>query len=318
MVNKTLIGRFGPDFVVPIERGKIREIARASYAAISEHMDDARAVIPATYLASAGANWGYALERPRGSLFEDIGHDLSVPLHAEEAHRFIGPLPRAGDELIARACLESAVTKQGARGGELTFLVMLTEFRDHAGRPVAEARATTVTTSRSPGNESWGSDVPKYRPDYRDRETRDPFAHIERRRSGDLVPGAGPGPISTGALTLYEMVRYQAASVELEPLHYDEAHARNAGYPGMFGLAMLQVGALSSYAGRWLGVENIRAFGARFPNVFWVGDRLTYDGRISRLYPRDGGTMADLELACCRESDGAAVVEAWMTFRVDG
>lgn len=317
MVNNSLIGRFGPEFVVPIERGKVRELAKAAYAAVPEHMDDLHPVIPATFLMSAGVNWGYTLERPRGSLFEDIGHDLSVPLHAEESYLFHGAPPRAGDELTARACLESVTTKQGARGGELTFLVMLTEFRDRRGEVLVEARATTVTTSNSPTDESWASSVPDYQPDYQNLDTFDPFAHIPRQNGSSLVEGAGPGPVSTGALTLFEMVRFQAAGGELDPLHYDEAHARAKGFPGMFGLGMHQASALASYASRWLGAENVRSYRARFPNVFWIGDALSYAGRVTRLHEENGQDKADLELVCTRDSDRAVVVKTWMTFVLD-
>ena len=314
MIDLTLIGQFGPDFILPIERGHVRQFARAAYAALPVHLDGLDPIIPATYLVSAGVLWGYTLERPRGTLFEQIDHDLSVPLHAEEAYIFHGPLPRVGEQLTARACLESVKTRQGSRGGELTFLVMLTEFRDANNELRVEARATTVTTENSPEDSNWDCDPPPYQPNYSRIELPDPFSEIERQTWPMLREGQGPGTIATGPLTLYELVNFQAAGGEMHPLHYDETYARSLGFPGLFGLGMHQASALASYAGRWLGESNIRAFRARFPNIFWVGDALCYSGKVVELREINGYRFVDVELTCTRESDGAPIVQTWMTY----
>jgi acyl dehydratase len=317
VINETLIGQFGPEFSIPIERGHVRRFAKAAFADLPIHTDDLHAIIPATYLVSAGVLWGYTLERPRGTLFENIGHDLSIPLHAEEAYIFHGPLPCVGAELTARACLESVKTRQGSRGGELTFLTMLTEFRNAARELVTEARSTTVTTQNSPDSGDWASEVPKYNPGYSNIDSLDPFASIQRQSWEELRENAGPGEISTGPLTLFEMVSFQATGGEMNPIHYDEAHARAMGYPGMFGLGMQQASALASYGGRWLGEENVCSFRARFPNVFWVGDPLTYSGHITKLHESGELRKAEVELICRRDSDNAIVVQVWMTYELN-
>lgn len=315
MIDPDLIGRFGPEFEVPVERGAVRNFARAAHAPWPEYLDDRRAPMPPTFLVCANVWWGYTLERPRGTVLAGIDHDLSVPLHAEEAHVFHGPPPRAGDVLTARACLESVTEKTGSRGGDLTFLVLLTEFRDAGGRLVAEARATTVTTQNAPeGTEGLGSSPPEYRPHYASLEAPDPFAAIQRQGFADLAEGRGPGPIGTGPLTLHDMVRFQAAGGEDNPLHYDLAHARAEGFPGLFGLGMHQASALASYACRWLGADNLRSFRARFRNVFWVGDDLVYEGRVAALREGPDGREAELALQCTRKGDGATIVDQHMTF----
>mgnify|MGYP002628175015 CR=1 FL=1 len=318
MIDPGLIGRFGPDFEVPVERGALRNFARAAHAPWPAYLDDRHAPIPPAFLVCANVWWGYSLERPRGTVLAGIDHDLSIPLHAEEAHVFHGEPPRAGDLLIARACLESVTQKQGGRGGDLTFLVLLTQFRDTTDRLVAEARATTVTTANAPENGGgWGSEPPPYEPRYTSLEPPDPFAAIARQGWDDLAVGAGPGPVATGPLTMHDMVRFQAAAGEDNPLHYDLAHAAAEGFPGMFGLGMHQASALASYAVRWLGESRVRSFRARFRNVFWVGDALTYDGHVAALREEDGRRYADLALACTRDSDGAVVVAVTMTFALD-
>ena len=147
MPAEDAIGLTGPEYEMDIERGKIRDFARAMSAPLPEFIDAPRPLIPASFLITAAYSWGYSLERPRGTVFEQIDHDLSVPLHAEESFRFHGALPRAGERLHCRASLENVWRKQGGRGGDLTFLTMLTEFRNPAGELVAEERSTTVTTA---------------------------------------------------------------------------------------------------------------------------------------------------------------------------
>ncbi|MDN5789197.1 hypothetical protein, partial [Pseudorhodobacter sp.] len=84
--------------------------------------------------------WGLTLERPRGAVFERFDHDLSVPLHAEEA---------------------------------IIFLTILTEYRNADGKLVVEQRSVTVTTNRSPADDDWKPKVPDYAP-------VDPFAAFQR------------------------------------------------------------------------------------------------------------------------------------------
>ena len=192
MANEAIAGCFGPEFTVPVERGHVRQFAHAAWANPDAHIHGSKPIIPPTWPVCAGVLWGYTLERPRGTLLEDIDHDLSVPLHAEEAYQFHGELPRIGDELRARCRLESITARQGSRGGELTFLTTHTEFRDTQDALIIDARATTVTTSTSPGGDSWAADVPDYTPDYTDFEERDPFAGLQRADRDSLEVGSPP------------------------------------------------------------------------------------------------------------------------------
>ena len=84
------IGLRGPEYEVDIERGHVYRFARAMSAPLPEFVAGRRPLIPATFLVSAPYTWGYSLERPRGTAFAEVGHDLSVSLHAEEAFRFHG------------------------------------------------------------------------------------------------------------------------------------------------------------------------------------------------------------------------------------
>ena len=307
------IGLAGPDYQVDIERGKIREFARAMNAPLGDFLDGPAPVVPATFFVSAPYTWGYALERPRGTAFAQIDEDLSVPLHAEEEFRFTGPLPRAGDRLTARAVLEDVREKSGRSGGKLTFLTMLTEYRDRNGRVVVEQRSTTVTTARNPGDGDWVAETPDYVPAYQGLDPGDPFTDIARAGWDDLVEGEGPGTINTGPLMLGDIVRFQGVVGEDNPLHSDVPWAHANGYPTVFGLGMHQASVLAAYAAHWIDPSTVRRFRARFRNVYWPGDSMIYAGQVKSLSSENGGRrIAELLLSCTRQ-DGSTLVDVDMT-----
>lgn len=309
------IGLKGPVYEVDIERGKIREFARAMWAPLPDFVEGRHPTIPATFLVSAPYTWGYTLERPRGTVLGQIDHDLSVPLHAEESFVFHGPPPRAGDRLIAQGSLEDVILKQGSKGGELTFLTLLTEYRDENGRLAAEQRSVTVTTGQAPDEGDWQVELPAYDPGYTHLDPGDPFAHIARIGWDDLVVGAGLGTINSGPLLLQDMVRFQGVVGEDNPLHYDISWAAKFGYPFVFGLGMHQASILVGCAAHWLDVTAVRAFRARFRNVYWPGDEMLYDLKVTQKYvaEKNGHRMAELALSCKRPP-GEPLVDALMQF----
>jgi acyl dehydratase len=315
MPAEDAVGLQGPEYEMDIERGRIRDFARAMNAPLPEYIDARHPPIPATFLITAAYSWGYSLERPRGTAFEQIDHDLSVPLHAEESFSFHGALPRAGDRLICRASLENVWRKQGGRGGDLTFLTMLTEFSNEAGTLIAEERSTTVTTANAPAADDWSVDIPDYIPDYPENlDPGDPFADVMRTDWNDLVEGSGPDKIDTGALHIGDIVRFQSVVGEDNPLHYDLVWAKSMGYPNVFGLGSHQASMLAALAAHWLDPAAVRFFKARFRNVYWPGEALSYQARVSKKYidEKTGHRMVELLLNCTRNNQDP-VVDVWMT-----
>ena len=147
MIDPALIGKTGTPFELEVERGKIREFAWATRATHPAYVEAERPVIPPTFLTTmfywehwvAGANpW------------EHVQIDQKRGLHAEQEYVFHGPPPRAGTKLTCRSRIESIYEKEGRRGGKLTFAIMVTEFRDEAGKLVAEAKLTGVETAKPP------------------------------------------------------------------------------------------------------------------------------------------------------------------------
>jgi len=133
------IGTVGTPWEMIVERGKIREFAKAMQSNNPAY-DGPDAVIPPTFLITAG-QWA-----PPGVRL-DIGFDRRRLLHGEQEYIFHGPLPRAGDRLTAQERVLERFEKPGKRGGVMRFAVVATEFRTPTGELVAEARATFIETA---------------------------------------------------------------------------------------------------------------------------------------------------------------------------
>jgi len=65
MPAKDFIGLTGPEYEMDVERGRIRDFAKAMSAPLPEFTTNRNPVIPATFLVTTPYTWGYSLERPR-------------------------------------------------------------------------------------------------------------------------------------------------------------------------------------------------------------------------------------------------------------
>ena len=120
---------------------------------------------------------------------------------------------------------------------------------------------------------------------------------------------APPAPLVVGPLTRTDLVRYQGASGDLQPVHHDEQFARAAGYPVPLSLGMLHAGLLGGWAAQWWGADNARRFRVRFTRQAFVGDTLTCSGIVVAQHD----DLVELELTCVQQ-DGETVAQAWATF----
>jgi hypothetical protein len=140
-------GPAGQPYSVEVERGKIREFARATKARDTAYFDDPTPVAPPTFLASS-AFWAGPASSPLGV------RNWSRILHGEQEFVFHGPPPRAGQSLVAQQRVEDTYEKQGRRGGTMRFTILVTEFRTPDGELVAESRSTVIETSRPAGEDA--------------------------------------------------------------------------------------------------------------------------------------------------------------------
>jgi hypothetical protein len=212
----TFVGLRGPDYSLPLEWGAIRQFAKSVYSNHPAWMNDPHAVVPPTFLVSAGYQWGYILERPPpGSELARVGADQAergVVLDGEQMFIFHGCPPRAGTVLHASTRVLDYFKKQGKAGGQLEFFVMQTEFRDASGRLVCEWRPTSIRTEQLPVQSY--AERKSTRPWLRRTEKREQFDAIFPADHEGLSLGSGPGRLTMPPLTLTEMIRYQCASGE--------------------------------------------------------------------------------------------------------
>jgi hypothetical protein len=148
MADERAIGAEGTSFELDVERGKIREFARATFSSHPAYLRDADPISPPTFLTTM---FFWEEDAPGNSPWHLVRLDPKRGMHAEQEYVFYGPPPRAGTRLACRSRIESVYQKDGRRGGRLTFAVMVTEFRDRVtGALVAKARMTGVETEKAP------------------------------------------------------------------------------------------------------------------------------------------------------------------------
>jgi hypothetical protein len=142
VVNKNMVGHEGPKFDVVVERGKVREFARATGSSHPEYVDDPAPVSPPTFLTTT-AFW----QPPEANdIYRDLDIDLRRLLHGEQEFSFRQEPPTAGTTLHAKTVVEEIYDKEGRRGGVMTFVVLRTDFTDDDGEVLAQSRTTLIET----------------------------------------------------------------------------------------------------------------------------------------------------------------------------
>jgi hypothetical protein len=145
VVDKSKVGLSDEPRQLPIERGKIREFARACKTDNPDYVESRDAVVPPTFLTTTNF-WMGAGTSPLAQL----GIDLKRLLHGGQEYVFHGPPPLAGTELTFQTRVDKIYEKEGKRGGTMTFVEVVTEFRDPDGTLVAEGRSTAIETGQAP------------------------------------------------------------------------------------------------------------------------------------------------------------------------
>jgi len=146
MIDRDAVGAEGTPFEMRIEAGKIAEFARAVHAQHTAHASDT-ASVPATFLTSQFF-WEERVEGANPWHLANMSQERGM--HAEQEYVFHGPPPRAGDTLSACSKVTRIWDKTSRSGRVLTFVEMITEFRDDTGRLVAEAILTGVEPQEAP------------------------------------------------------------------------------------------------------------------------------------------------------------------------
>ena len=131
----------------------------------------------------------------------------------------------------------------------------------------------------------------------------------------ELIPGARLPERAFGPVTMTDIVRYQGASGDLNPIHHDDEFARAAGFPAAIGVGMLGAGWLAAYCTDHLGEKNVRRFRTRFSSVVYRGDRLTASAEVIRVFEQNQEARAELSVRL-RKDDGSVVIDGTAEFAV--
>ncbi len=137
-----------------------------------------------------------------------------------------------------------------------------------------------------------------------------------RARWEDLSVGSAAQPRQYGPLTRTDFVRYQGASGDFNPIHHDEAFARDAGFPTVFSVGMLQAGILAGFCADWLGADNVRRFAVQFREQVWPGDHLVCEAVVTRADDAGPERAVELDVLVRRVESGGPAVVGQATFVV--
>ena len=143
-INKGVLGKEFPPFVVTIERGKIKEFARALGDGNPLYLDDR---------VGQASEWGDIIAPPTfmttfrdgadsGAFLHELGTDISRLLHGEqefEIHRQMRP----GETYLCRSKVVD-ITEKSGRSGAMAFITRETAVTDDANELVAKMRSVTV------------------------------------------------------------------------------------------------------------------------------------------------------------------------------
>src|SRR5262249_13737035 len=136
MADKSIIGKAGKPFSVPIEWGKVREFARAIRDPNPAYFDSESAKrehggipVPVTFLQTS-AFWQNAESAP------SLNFDMRRILHGEQEFEFFKPI-LVGDTLAGVTKVADLYEKEGGRGGKMTFLVIETIYTNQKNEKVA-------------------------------------------------------------------------------------------------------------------------------------------------------------------------------------
>lgn len=107
------------------------------------------------------------------------------------------------------------------------------------------------------------------------------------------VPDQGGFTLTTAAVSTQQLVRYAGASGDFNPIHYDQAHAVEAGLGGVIAHGMLTMGFMARAVTDWAGERGqLQAISARFTAPVRPGDQVRVDGTYTCDRLPDGDRRA--------------------------
>jgi acyl dehydratase len=149
-MSSDLVGKQSEPVTMRVEFGKIREFARAIKDDNPMYFDEelarreAGGVMPPPTFSMTQAFWDAGGD---GSPMRSLNFDLRRVLHGGQEFEYVKPI-HAGDVLTATARVSNVFKKPGKRGGEMTFAILETEYKNQRGEVVLYARSTIIETAK--------------------------------------------------------------------------------------------------------------------------------------------------------------------------
>ena len=144
-INRGLIGKEYPPYAITVERGRLKDFARAVGDLNPFYLEDA---------VGAASPWGDVIAPPtfavsfRGegadssALLRDLGVDVSRVLHGEQEFEILRQLV-PGEDYLCRTKVVDVYEKTG-RSGPMAFVVRETAVTDRTGEIAVTMRQVTV------------------------------------------------------------------------------------------------------------------------------------------------------------------------------
>jgi acyl dehydratase len=143
-INKSVLGKESPPYTVTVERGRIKDFARAIGDLNAFYLDDA---------VGRASEWGDVIAPPTfmttfrdeggsGAFLKELGVDISRILHGEQEFEIHRPL-RPGETFLCRSKVVD-ITEKSGRSGAMAFITRETAVTDDTNELVATMRSVTV------------------------------------------------------------------------------------------------------------------------------------------------------------------------------
>lgn len=145
MVNEGVVGKEFPAFEFPIEKGKIKEFARALGDKNPVYTDEEYArklgfrSIPAPPTFTASFLHHVPDENFMMNLMKEMGISVATSVHGESEFEYIKPIC-AGDVLTVRFKITDLYRKEGKRGGKMNFITVEATYTNQEGELVQRDR----------------------------------------------------------------------------------------------------------------------------------------------------------------------------------
>ena len=145
MVNEAIVGMEFPPFELPIEKGKIKEFARALGDKNPLYSDEelARSIgfesIPAPLTFTATFLHHVPDENFLLNMMEEMGISVATSVHGESEFEYLAPVC-AGDVLTVRIKVKDYYQKEGKRGGKMNFITIESTYTNQEGELVQKDR----------------------------------------------------------------------------------------------------------------------------------------------------------------------------------